>query len=252
MKIVSWNANCKFREKYKHIAALEADIYVIQECENPAKCDAEYRDFIGSYFWKGNIDYKGLMVFTNRPDVQLRPLDWGGDDKRFFIPVRVNNAFNLVAAWACVPYCEELCDWLNDVKDHITPETIIIGDLNSNIRFDTPKRRRNQKAFSNALALLKEKSIEGMWHYMRNEEHGAETVPTFYLYRHLDKGDHIDHCLACPGFVTEFRIHARVQWLNLSDHLPLEIETIPVAPMAPAEPEADVEPDKTGCPALLP
>ena len=34
MKIISWNANCKFREKYKDIAKLEADIYVIQECEN--------------------------------------------------------------------------------------------------------------------------------------------------------------------------------------------------------------------------
>lgn len=34
MKIVSWNANGKFREKYKAILELDADIYVIQECEN--------------------------------------------------------------------------------------------------------------------------------------------------------------------------------------------------------------------------
>lgn len=38
MKIVSWNANGKFREKYKAILELDADIYVIQECEYPETC----------------------------------------------------------------------------------------------------------------------------------------------------------------------------------------------------------------------
>lgn len=32
MKIVSWNCNCKFQEKFKYILETNADIYIIQEC----------------------------------------------------------------------------------------------------------------------------------------------------------------------------------------------------------------------------
>ena len=82
MKIISWNANCKFREKYKDIAKHEADIYVIQECENPATCkDSDYRTFTQNGFWVGNINYKGLMVFSPNTEIKLHLLDWKDGDK---------------------------------------------------------------------------------------------------------------------------------------------------------------------------
>lgn len=37
MKIISWNCRGKFREKYAVLEKMDADIYVIQECENPEK-----------------------------------------------------------------------------------------------------------------------------------------------------------------------------------------------------------------------
>lgn len=225
MKIVSWNACCKFREKYGEVAKLDADIYVIQECENPATCkDKEYREFVKNGFWTGGLNYKGLMVFTTRSDIELRRLDWDDAEKRYFIPVRVNDSFNLVASWACQPYCEELQDWVELVGDNITSETIIIGDLNSNYVLDPKHVRKTGKSFRNVVGLLKEKQLEDMWHYLRGEEQGKESVPTFYLYRHLDKPFHIDHCFAHPNVVNSVVIHARREWLDLSDHLPLEIE----------------------------
>ncbi len=36
MKIVTWNCNMAFRNKYKEISEYDADIYVICECEDPA------------------------------------------------------------------------------------------------------------------------------------------------------------------------------------------------------------------------
>lgn len=46
MKIVSWNCNGKFREEFNFIKKLDADIYVIQECENPLLCsNNDYKNF---------------------------------------------------------------------------------------------------------------------------------------------------------------------------------------------------------------
>ncbi|MCM1005793.1 MAG: hypothetical protein NC402_05795 [Prevotella sp.] len=225
MKIVSWNANSKFREKYNEILRLDADVYVIQECENPATCkDAEYRAFFANAFWAGQYNYKGLMVLTTRPDVKLERLNWPGDDKRYFIPLRVNDRFTLVGAWACDPYCEELFDWVEVVKNRLDDETVIIGDLNSNVVLDPKHLRKSGKSFGMVLQTLTAFDIEDMWHYHHKEEQGKESTPTFYLYRHLDKPYHLDHCLANKELVSDIKIHARWQWLTLSDHLPVEIE----------------------------
>lgn len=227
MKIVSWNANCKFREKYKEVAKLDADIYIIQECENPATCkDKDYCDFVKNGFWVGNLNFKGLMVFTTRPEISFKRLDWKDSEKRFFIPVRVNDSFNLVASWACDPYCEELQDWVELVVDNISSDTVIIGDLNSNVILDPKHIRKSGKSYGKVVEMLQSKGLEDMWHYHHKEEQGKESVPTFYLYRHLDKPLHLDHCLANPALVSSMIIHARWQWLVLSDHLPIEVEIV--------------------------
>lgn len=229
MKIVSWNANGKFREKYKAILALDADIYVIQECENPASCRVqEYCNFIRNYHWVGGLSYKGLMVFSTRPEITLDRLDWGAEEKRYFIPVRVNGSFNLVAAWACEPYYAELQDWSEEVAGHLDESTIIIGDLNSNVIFDRKYPRRPGRGFGFVIKFLESKGLLPMWHYHHNQEQGKETTPTLFLQRHLDKPFHVDHCFASPDIVKSIKIHTNWQWMSLSDHLPLEIETIKI------------------------
>ena len=66
MRIVSWNCNGKFRENSK-IKELDADIYVIQECENP-QCYAgtAYSGFAKNYIWNGENKNKGLGIFFKR------------------------------------------------------------------------------------------------------------------------------------------------------------------------------------------
>ncbi len=224
MKIVSWNANCKFREKYKDIAKLYADIYVIQECENPETCkDSEYRDFVKNGFWTGGIPFKGLMVFSPNPAIKIEPLNWQTQDYRYFLPVRINDSFTLVGAWACDPYIQEFCDFIHACKSELTDD-VIIGDLNSNVFFDKDNIRTG-KTHSIMVKELQEIGIEDIYHFKTGDKQGDEKVPTFYLYRHLDKPFHIDHCFSNPQNIEKLTIHARWQWLALSDHLPIEIVT---------------------------
>lgn len=119
------------------------------------------------------------MVFTTRPDITLIRLDWGAEDKRVFIPVRVNDSFNLVASWACDPYCEELQDWIEIVSDHLNDETIIIGDLNSNVTLDPKHIRKSGKSFGHVIELLEPKGLLPMWHHYHKQEQGKEKLPRF-------------------------------------------------------------------------
>lgn len=41
MRLVTWNCAGKFREKFELVSRLEADLYVIQECEDPQVCRHE-------------------------------------------------------------------------------------------------------------------------------------------------------------------------------------------------------------------
>ena len=65
MKIISWNANGKFSEKFPAILEEDADIYVIQECENPEIVNSkEYAEFASNYYWIGENQYYGLGIFA--------------------------------------------------------------------------------------------------------------------------------------------------------------------------------------------
>ena len=75
MKIISWNVNGKFSEKFPAILEEDADIYVIQECENPLIIDSEeYTDFASNYFWVGENQYYGLGIFA-KDNVKLELMD---------------------------------------------------------------------------------------------------------------------------------------------------------------------------------
>ena len=71
---------------------------------------------------------------------------------------------------------------------------------------------------------LKNKGLVSAYHYVYKEKQGCETEKTFYLYRHKDKGYHIDYCFIDKERLKKFEILNDARWLEISDHLPIVIE----------------------------
>lgn len=221
MRIVSWNCNGKFREKHKFISHLQADIYVIQECENPAEVKYQWdTNFLTEYIWTGEKRSRGLGVFFS-PESNIRENVWPKYILRNFISVNVGNKFDLIGVWACKPYIEEYCIYQSIQYDRFNKKTILIGDFNSNAIWDKQHGSRNH---SSVVKLLKKKGLDSAYHLVNQENQGEETQPTFYLYRSSERGYHIDYCFLDPLRLTNFKLLDKTSWLKYSDHIPMVID----------------------------
>jgi len=219
MKIVSWNCRGKFRDKYPAIQKLNADIYVIQECENPEKYRNAFHGFLKNYVWYGEKDSKGLAVFFT-PQIKYEMNDWPVYCLRHFLSLKINNSFDLLGVWAGAPYIEEYCIYQAINIDKYNEDTIIIGDFNSNAIWDKQHGKRNHSA---VVEQLKNKGLISAYHYLTGEAQGSEMQNTFCLYKNPDKKYHIDYCFLNPRHITDFRIVNEDVWLELSDHFPIQI-----------------------------
>jgi len=103
-----------FRNKYKEISEFDADIYVIWECEDPANTKSKkYKEFASNSYWIGENKNKGLGIFA-KDNIKLEPIDDNNQGFRYFIPLRVNDTFNLLGIWAMPDYVEMIHDYYNE------------------------------------------------------------------------------------------------------------------------------------------
>lgn len=141
MKIISWNCNGAFRKKFKKLLEYQADIYVIQECENPEESkDKIYKTWAQNYLWVGDSKNKGLGVFATHK-IDLKKLDWpniyNNHPVKYFLPCRINNLTDLLAVWTHsnnspnFGYIGQFWKYLQ-LNKHRIRETIIASDFNSN------------------------------------------------------------------------------------------------------------------------
>ena len=56
--------NVAQRKKTDHIDPLEADILIIQECEDPSCSTKAYKEWAGDYLWSGENKNKGIGIFA--------------------------------------------------------------------------------------------------------------------------------------------------------------------------------------------
>lgn len=265
MKIMSWNCEEKFREDIKHIVEkgsktyVDADIYVIPECENPDEQHPNYKEykklieelFGDNYFWVGNIHHKGLGIFA-KENINLEEIETNGNFE-FFKAFRVNDSFNLLTIWVqkeneekgLNPYVEMIHDFYDANLELFDENLIICGDLNSSVKFNYKHKAKdsngNAKDHTNLDNKLNNKGLFSLYHELTNENNGEETQQTFFQARHLNNSFHLDYVYANRKLIektiliengktvyedlpNKFQILDHWKWISLSDHLPLVFE----------------------------
>ena len=90
MRILSWNCNGALRRKLAHLQSLQADVYIIQLCEDPCRSiDVAYQEWGRGALWAGGNKNKGLGVFSQR--LRLQALDWLRNDLELFLPFKADD-----------------------------------------------------------------------------------------------------------------------------------------------------------------
>jgi exonuclease III len=233
MKIVTWNCNGALRNKFEHLSDPNADLYVIQECENPELSKYQhYISWAGNYLWKGDNKNKGLGIFAKKKTT-IEVINWSATyknhDVKHFLPCLVNNDFQLLSIWTSqnkspnFGYIGLLWKYLEINKSKFK-KIILAGDFNSNTIWDEWDRWWNHTDVVNDLSKM---NIHSLYHCYFNEEQGKESKPTFFLQRNRAKPYHIDYIFASKEIekeMTYFEVSDIEKWINYSDHLPVICE----------------------------
>lgn len=233
MKILTWNCNGAFRKKFPALQDFDADLYVIQECENPLETkDKNYHTWAENHLWIGDRKHKGVAIFA-KPEIELTKLDWPNLYEeaavKYFLPCSVNQEFILLAVWAHqnnaanFAYIGQLWRYLQ-LNKHQLNNVIISGDFNSNAIWDRKSRWWNH---SDVVRELDELGVNSFYHHFLGEEHGRESQATFYLQKKAEKTYHLDYVFGAQSFLTRLKkieIGQIEQWLSLSDHMPIFCE----------------------------
>jgi len=232
MRLVTWNCNGRFRDKVSAIKKLGADVYIIQECEDPervSKPSTEYTNFCSNFAWTGEDKNKGLGVFSKD---KLRKKQEELDDNfsqgtlKWFLPLDIDYRLSIVGVWAHragggdFRYIGQFYKYLKINLPKLS-NSVIIGDFNSNAIWD---HKRAEGGHSTCVRMLKEVGIESVYHRLRNEQHGKEVISTFFLQRNPGKPYHIDYVFSPLELIDrtqELRIETFDSWKHLSDHVPL-------------------------------
>jgi len=233
LKIVTWNCNGGFRKKFEKIFELDADIYVIQECEDPIRANhPNFQSWAKNHLWIGESKNKGLGIFV-KEGIKLELLDWS--DKyldhtvKYFLPCRINRSFNLLGVWTHrnnspnFGYIGQFWKYFK-INGESMKDSFIVGDFNSNVIWDEWDRWWNH---SDVVRELGHIGLESLYHKFHGEHQGKESIPTLYFRKSKAQFYHIDYIFGPNNLLpslSKFEIGKHEDWLYFSNHMPIVCE----------------------------
>ena len=227
MKIVTWNCNLKFANKFEHLESMDADICIIQECE---KLKDDYFPN-AKFFWTGRIENKGLGVLIKNGSASLDPIH--NPNLINFLPIRSDD-IKILGVWAynhrakkfgddvsgeTIQAIEFYKEWLID--DDLP--CVFGGDFNNSVIWDKPN---NQNNFQNINSKLEDLGFNSAYHSNTNDGFGSEETPTFFHTKQESKKYHIDYLYLKSLESNLVELGDYDDWIKLSDHVPIMVECI--------------------------
>jgi exonuclease III len=213
------------------VLALEPDVVVVQECENPAECtDQSWLADFSDWLWFGDNKHQGVGLFF-RGEIEVavsRPYD---PEFKFIATIDLTvfgRTHTVVPIWANnalsgkFRYIGQVWNFLERFKEELVGrDVILLGDLNSNSIWDKASRWWNHY---DVVRVLKEIGMESLYHTHREIEHGSEPENTFFLYKNREKGYHIDYIFGSEYFsrsLSNIWVAPYEEWYKYSDHCPV-------------------------------
>lgn len=244
MNIFNWNCNGGLRNKLDRLKEIDADLFIIQECEDPKRSSKDYQNWAGNYLWYGKNKNKGIGIFPKNNN-QVSQLNWQGtfeikglnsknpstkwstSDLELFFPFTFNDKYQILAVWTkkndseSFGYMGQFWKYLQIHRTDLNKEnTLIIGDFNSNSIWDQEGRWWNH---SDVVQELCDINLESAYHTLNNIKQGKEPDPTFFMRRDKNRPYHIDYIFSNPQMLknSSLKIGKIKDWINFSDHMPL-------------------------------
>lgn len=219
MKIITWNCCENIANKYKYISQFDSDILVIPESGKNQKLEEYKYDY-----WEGLSDSKGIGIYSKYEikiisDNKINKYNNIRLDE--FIPFISNDQF-FIAVWtkgdrnSVLDYIGQLYFYLEMNRIFLDKNPIILGDFNSNTKWDDSKYDAWWK-HSDLVEMLNEKDICSVYHRKNEIEHGKETEYTSYhLYDKL-KPNHIDYIFAPIEYIDKTKTFTIIPWNMIKD-----------------------------------
>ncbi len=231
MKIATWNCNGAFRKKYQAVSSLNADVYIIQECEHPASAmekEEQFREFGQHYLWKGENRHKGIGVFSrslNLTEIKINEI-YRGRRLTHFLPFHLDCGQQFLGVWthqndaSAFAYIGQFYLLLENNPGFFR-DLIIAGDFNSNSIWDSWDRWWNH---SDCVARLHESGMESVYHHLTGEVQGKESIKTLFHRKNEETAYHIDYIFAPQEQIAKtktFETGTFADYAGVSDHIPL-------------------------------
>lgn len=223
MRIAMWNCCRASRTNTRSaVAALGASVVVLQEARRPP-------DEHDGEIWLGPNPRNGLEAIPGSGwRVTLGPTEstapWSVAPLVIDGPIQLH----LLMVWTRKEhgYLIGLDAALTAYADFLTSApAIVLGDFNSNIKWDNPKLVTD---FSRVAGRLdSEFGLVSAYHTWFEEAFGSESRPTHYFWRQRARPFHIDFCFIPRSMVpslTSVAVLDAPPWDALSDHRPLVID----------------------------